>query len=45
MRRAMRVILIPEFVLMPAMFHAIETRSYWLVVAGMCLSTIPSAMF
>jgi MFS family permease len=45
MRRAMCAILIPEFVLMPAMFHAIETRSYWLAVAGMCLSTIPSAMF
>ncbi len=45
MRRAMCAILIPEFVLMPAMFHAIETRSYWIAVAGMCLSTIPSAMF
>lgn len=45
MRRAMCMILIPEFVLMPAMFYAVETRVYWVAVVGMCLSTIPSAMF
>ncbi|WP_323120620.1 MFS transporter [Burkholderia alba] len=45
MRRAMCMILIPELVLMPAMFYAIETRAYWPAVLGMCLSTIPSAMF
>ncbi|KVU80044.1 MFS transporter [Burkholderia ubonensis] len=45
MRRAMCWILIPEIVLMPVMFHALATRSYWIAVAGMCVSTIPSAMF
>ena len=45
MRRAMCWILIPEIVLMPVMFHALATRSYWVAVAGMCVSTIPSAMF
>ncbi|WP_049124671.1 MFS transporter, partial [Burkholderia cenocepacia] len=45
MRRAMGWILIPEIVLMPVMFHALATRSYWVAVAGMCISTIPSAMF
>ncbi|OXJ36008.1 MFS transporter [Burkholderia sp. HI2714] len=45
MRRAMCWILIPEIVLMPVMFHALATRSYWVAVAGMCISTIPSAMF
>jgi MFS family permease len=45
MRRAMCAILIPECVLMPVMFHAIETRSYAIALAGMVLSTIPSAMY
>ncbi len=45
MRRAMCAILLPEFVLMPAMFFALETRSVPLATLAMCLSTIPSAMF
>ncbi|OXH90674.1 MFS transporter, partial [Burkholderia multivorans] len=38
MRRAMCWILIPEIVLMPLMFHAVGTGSYWVAVAGMCIS-------
>ncbi|KAF1029285.1 MAG: Inner membrane metabolite transport protein YhjE [Burkholderia plantarii] len=45
MRHAMAAILLPELVLMPAMFFALETRVIWLATLAMCLSTIPSAMF
>jgi MFS family permease len=45
MRKAICLIVIPEFILMPAMFFAVETKLYWVAVVGMCLSTIPHSMF
>ena len=45
MRKAFAMILIPELLFMPGMFFAVETRTYWIAVLGMCLCTIPSAMF
>ncbi len=45
MRRAILLMVLPEFILMPAMFYAIETKVYGLALAGMCLATIPHSMF
>ncbi|MBF8744653.1 MFS transporter [Pseudomonas monteilii] len=45
MRKAVAIMLIPELLFMPVMFYAIETKVYWLAVLGMCLATIPHAMF
>ena len=45
MRRAVSLMVLPEFILMPAMFFAIETKSYWIALVGMCLATIPHSMF
>jgi MFS family permease len=43
--KAILWILLPEFLLMPLMFWAISTGSYWLAVTAMCLATIPHSMF
>ncbi|HTR05607.1 MAG TPA: MFS transporter [Paraburkholderia sp.] len=45
MRKAVCLMVLPEFILMPAMFFAIETKAYWIAVVGMCLATIPHSMF
>ncbi|NML34804.1 MFS transporter [Paraburkholderia antibiotica] len=45
MRKAVCLMVLPEFILMPAMFFAIETKVYWIAVVGMCLATIPHSMF
>lgn len=45
MRKAMVLMVVPELVLMPAMFFAVETGSYWIAVLGMCLATVPHSMF
>jgi MFS family permease len=43
--KAILWILLPEFLLMPLMFWAIATGSYWLALTAMCLATIPHSMF
>jgi predicted MFS family arabinose efflux permease len=45
MRKAVALMIIPELILMPAMFFAVETRIYWIAALGMCLATIPHSMF
>ncbi|OPK10314.1 MFS transporter [Pseudomonas sp. VI4.1] len=45
MRKAVAMMIIPELILMPAMFFAVETKVYWIAVLGMCLATIPHSMF
>jgi MFS family permease len=45
MRKAVAMMIIPELILMPAMFFAVETKVYWIAVVGMCLATIPHSMF
>ncbi|WP_333908715.1 MFS transporter [Pseudomonas sp. Q1-7] len=45
MRKAVALMVLPEFILMPAMFFAVETQVYWIAAVGMCLATIPHAMF
>ncbi|WP_447774071.1 MFS transporter [Pseudomonas chlororaphis] len=45
MRKAVMLMLLPEFLLMPAMFFAVETGTYWIAVLGMCLATVPHSMF
>ena len=45
MRKAMCIMVIPEFVLMPAMFFAIRTEDFAIAVVAMCLATIPHSMF
>ncbi len=45
MRKAVAIMLIPELLFMPVMFYAIESKVYWLAALGMCLATIPHAMF
>lgn len=45
MRKAVAIMLIPELLFMPVMFYAIETKVYWVAALGMCLATIPHAMF
>ena len=45
MRKAMCIMVIPEFVLMPAMFFAIRTENFAIAVVAMCLATIPHSMF
>lgn len=45
MRKAVAFMVIPELILMPAMFFAVETKIYWIAVVGMCLATIPHSMF
>jgi MFS family permease len=45
MRKAVLIMLVPELVLMPVMFFAIETKTYWIAALGMALATIPHAMF
>ncbi|CAD5109148.1 MFS transporter [Zestomonas carbonaria] len=45
MRKAVAIMVLPEFILMPAMFFAVETEVYWIAAVGMCLATIPHAMF
>ncbi|WP_273828753.1 MFS transporter [Pseudomonas sp. SBT1-2] len=44
MRKAVMLMLLPEFFLMPAMFFAVETGTYWIAVLGMCLATVPHSM-
>ncbi|MCB2527316.1 hypothetical protein KQ738_17845, partial [Listeria monocytogenes] len=39
------LMVLPEFILMPAMFFAVETKVYWIAAAGMCLATVPPARF
>ncbi|WP_449431943.1 MFS transporter [Pseudomonas putida] len=45
MRKAVALMVIPELILMPAMFFAVETKIYWIAALGMCLATIPHSMF
>ena len=45
MRKAMVLMVVPELLLMPAMFFAVETGHYWIAVLGMCLATVPHSMF
>ena len=45
MRKAMCLMVIPEFVLMPAMFFAIRPGNFTIAVVAMCLATIPHSMF
>ncbi|MFC9838938.1 MFS transporter [Rhodococcus sp. NPDC127530] len=45
MRKAMCIMVIPEFILMPAMFFAIRTENFAIAVVAMCLATIPHSMF
>ncbi|AZC34798.1 MFS transporter [Pseudomonas chlororaphis] len=45
MRKAVVLMVLPEFFLMPAMFFAVETGVYWIAVFGMCLATVPHSMF
>jgi MFS family permease len=45
MRKAVALMIIPELILMPAMFFAVETKIYWIAALGMCLATIPHSMF
>ncbi|MHB9799680.1 MFS transporter [Pseudomonas sp. MT3] len=45
MRKAVCLMVLPEFILMPAMFFAVETKIYWIAAVGMCLATVPHAMF
>lgn len=45
MRRAICLMVLPEFLLMPVMFFAIETKVYSIALLGMCLATIPHSMF
>ncbi|MDF5978974.1 MFS transporter [Pseudomonas aeruginosa] len=45
MRKAACLMVLPEFILMPAMFFAVETKVYWIAAVGMCLATVPHAMF
>ncbi len=45
MRKAACLMVLPEFILMPAMFFAVETNVYWIAAVGMCLATVPHAMF
>ncbi|MBO3276519.1 MFS transporter [Pseudomonas schmalbachii] len=45
MRKAVCLMVLPEFILMPAMFFAVETQIYWIAAVGMCLATVPHAMF
>lgn len=45
MRKAVIWMVVPELILMPMMFFAIQTGTYWIAVLGMCLATIPHSMF
>lgn len=45
MRRAIYLMVLPEFLLMPVMFFAIKTKVVWIALLGMCLATIPHSMF
>lgn len=45
MRKAVLLMTVPEFFLMPFMFYAIGTQNYWLAMFAMCLATIPHGMF
>ena len=45
MRKAIFWIVVPEFVLMPLMFFAIETGNPWLAVLSMSAATVPHSMF
>jgi MFS family permease len=45
MRKAICWMVLPEFILMPAMFYAIGTKQFWLATVAMCLATIPHSMF
>jgi hypothetical protein len=44
MRRAIWLMILPEFLLMPVMFFAIQTKVVWIALLGMCLATIPHSM-
>ncbi|CAM03281.1 MFS transporter [Saccharopolyspora erythraea NRRL 2338] len=45
LRRAVTVLLVPELVLMPAMFWLISTGSLGLSMLGMAVATLPHAMY
>ncbi|MCQ9368026.1 MFS transporter [Brevibacterium sp. 50QC2O2] len=45
MRKAIFWMVVPEFILMPLMFFAIETGKFGLALLGMCLATIPHSLF
>ncbi|TSI14973.1 MFS transporter [Brevibacterium aurantiacum] len=45
MRKAIFWIVVPEFVLMPLMFFAIQTGNTWLAILGMAAATVPHSMF
>jgi MFS family permease len=44
-KRAVLWMLLPEIVLLPAMFVMIGTGSFWLAMLGMALATFPHAMY
>ncbi|MGO1449422.1 MAG: MFS transporter [Brevibacterium aurantiacum] len=43
--RAILIMLLPELILLPAMFLLIQTGNYWLAMLGMVLATAPHAMY
>lgn len=43
--KAILIMLLPELVLLPAMFLLIQTGNYWLAMLGMVLATAPHAMY
>lgn len=45
MRKAICLMVLPDLILMPAMFFAISTNSFWLTAVAMSLATIPHGMF
>lgn len=45
MRKAILMMVLPEFILMPAMFFAIGTKSFAIATIAMCVATVPHAMF
>lgn len=44
-KKAILMMLLPELVLLPAMFLLIQTGNFWLAMFGMVLATAPHAMY
>lgn len=44
-KKAIHMMLLPELVLLPAMFLLIQTGNFWLAMFGMVLATAPHAMY
>jgi MFS family permease len=45
LRKAVLLITLPEVLLLPFMFYAIQTQIYWLAVLAMAIATVPHGMF